>query len=222
MAIITAAEYKVYAGVSDSSLDAQLAVIIPAVQAELERYCGRTFDGATFTEYYDGNNASTINLNNFPVASVTSVAVVSVDHASTYYTYATTGYGIELATGILSLYQGADRFVVDPIDDGLAVANNYTRGSTFGRGHRNIKVVYVAGYGGSPYTTMPTDLKALMYRLVGFRLASAKPGYDPSLASERLGDYSYQRATGGLGGSGVSTLLSVFGSEIAAWKRVPL
>lgn len=218
MAIITATQYKTYAGVSDTSLDAQLAVIIPAVQAELERLCGRVFDGATFTEYYDGLNASTINLKNGPIASVTSVALVSIDHATTYYTYGTTGYGIELDTAILSLYQGADRFTAVPETDGLPIPRNFTRGNTFPRHHRNVKVVYVGGYGASPYTAMPADLQMLMYRLVAFEMAEI--GKDLTLAGEKLGDYSYTKASGQNGG--ILSKWDAFAPYYAAWKRVPL
>jgi hypothetical protein len=67
MALIDSlATLKVQLGVTGSADDALLESLRPAADDAVLRYCGRRFDGGTFTEYADGG-AKLLILANFPV-----------------------------------------------------------------------------------------------------------------------------------------------------------
>jgi len=211
LAIITTAEYKTYAGISGSAQDAQLDVLIPGLQAELERQCGRLFDTGTYTEYVDGSDSPTICVRNAPITSVTSIALI--DRAeSVVYTYDATGYKIEASTGLVSRQAGGFWGGVTGADclnwwNPLPSPISYQLGPAFPDGWRNIKIVYVGGY-----SSMPADLKLLMYDLTSTRLAQI--GQDLSMKSETLGHYKYDR------GADAAGFWSLFAERVNAWKRV--
>lgn len=185
MAIIDVASYKAWFGISATTYDAQLAVIIPAVQSAIENWTGRVFDTATFTEKLDGTGTDAIMLKNPPVASVTSVTFTygadSVTLQSTDFAFSTG------ATGRLWLlsdagwtawqgdYPGSDHSVNRPC---------------FPKGRENITVVYVGGY-----ATAPAGLKMAMYLLCQRVLLNASGSGDPAMKSEGLGNYNYTRMT---------------------------
>lgn len=195
MAIATTANYKTYAGITASTWDAQLGVIIPAVQAEMERYCGRVFDTASYTEYHDGCFANQLVLKNTPITALTSVALVGTD--GTESTVDSTTYTYDADSGVVS-FKRVSRGLVTVDDWGYP--ENYGSGESpnFGAGFRNVKVVYTAGYSSG---TMPADLKMALYRLVDSAFKNV--GQDRTLRSETLGSYSY---TAG-GGDGYTDLL---------------
>ena len=207
MAIISTSEYKTYAGISGTTYDAQLDVLIPGLQAELERQTGRVFDTATFTEYVDGADSPVIAVQNTPLTSVTSVALI--DRSETVvYTYDATGYKIEASTGLISrqcggMWGSADMYAP------LANPMVFAKSPPFPDGWRNIKIVYVGGYAGG---AMPADLKLLMYDLTATRLAQI--GQDMGMKSETLGHYSYDR------GDNSASVWSIFATRVNGWKRV--
>lgn len=53
MAYATTAELKAYLGISGTSDDTLLAALITRAQAAIDSYCGRTFQAASGTRYYD-------------------------------------------------------------------------------------------------------------------------------------------------------------------------
>lgn len=54
MAYTTAAAVKTWASIDNTTMDAALAVIIPQVQAAIDRYCNRTFEASSdTTRYFD-------------------------------------------------------------------------------------------------------------------------------------------------------------------------
>lgn len=213
MAIITTAEYKTYAGITGTAQDAQLDVLIPGLQAELERQCGRLFDTGTYTEYVDGSDSPTISVHNYPITSVTSVSLIDRAEA-VVYTYDATGYKIDANAGLISRQAGG-------LWGGLSGAGclnwwsplpsnvTYQLGPAFPDGWRNIKIVYVGGY-----SSMPADLKLLMYDLTSTRLAQI--GADLSMKSETLGHYKYDRGAGAAG----TDIWTIYATRVAAWKRV--
>lgn len=202
MAIITTAQYKTYAGITASTWDTQLGVLIPAVQDQLEKLCGRRFDTGTYTEYIDGANSPTIYVQNAPITSVTSVSLIN--RAETVvYTYDATGYKVDLEAGLISRQVGGFAGGYDnrmPLNGPTA----FERVPQFPDGWENIKIVYVGGY-----SSMPTSLQYLMYRLVG--AAFAQIAADVGMKSETLGNYSYTRVDG--------SFWEQFKTEIQGWKR---
>jgi len=212
LAIITTAEYKAYAGISGTAQDAQLDILIPGLQAELERRTGRKFDSATYTEYVDGSDSPQISVRNYPITSVTSVQLI--DRSETVvYTYDAAYYKIELDTGLISRQSGgmwggevSDAYPNwwQPLPSPLT----YQLGPAFPDGWRNIKVIYVGGYASN---AMPADLKLLMYDLTSTRLAQI--GQDMGLESEGLGHYNYKR------GQNAADIWEIYATRVAMWRR---
>lgn len=205
MPIITTAQYKTYAGITGTAQDAQLNVIIPALQDELEIATGRKFDAAAFVERIDGADSPTLGVRNYPINSVASVTLIN--RAGTVVTtYASTGYKIEGSTGLISrqcggFWGGSDYYA--PLQNPLV----FERAPEFPDGWRNIEVSYNGGYAD---VDMPPSLKLLMYDLTTTTLANA--GVDQSMESEHLGHYSYKRGNG--------DIWVRFASRVNAWKRV--
>ena len=221
MAIITAAEWKTYAGITAITYDARLAVLIPALQDAVQRWCNRVFDTATFTELHDGVGNGALILKNPPIVSVTSVTIADADNSFTGVTALTsTDYDFSLADdGRLWLVGAQDgRFGMNA--EGVPSALSWGNSPAFPRGRENIQVVYVGGYGSSPAAAMPESLKYAMYKLIDTALLQTFQ--DTSMKSESLGNYSYTRfapgetaAQGGTFGSDIEMLL-------APHRRVPV
>ena len=196
MAIATASEYKTYAGISGTTYDARLAVILPGVQAEMERVCNRNFDLATSqVEYLDGTDTAWLVLKNAPIYSIDTIKLVTNTGGTVVVqlTYTATAWNIDVETGVLNLINSRDVWVIGEGDSPLPVWDRQATSAGFPRGHRNIQVTYTSGYGTGEgpagLQDYPADLKMAFYDLIGIRLAQGAK--DPTLRSESLGSYSY-------------------------------
>jgi hypothetical protein len=191
MAVITTAQFKTYASITVTTWDTLLGVLIPAAQADAERFCNRSFDTATYTELHDGDNAGRFVLKNAPITSITSVKYVAVDGTKT--ALPSTLYGYVSETGELSLVPLGVRKSTSYDSMGAPYASSWSNGPAFVRGVQNYEVIYVGGY-----SSMPADLQLAMYQYVDELFAPIKNGaaIDTSLASETIGDYSYTRKSG--------------------------
>lgn len=192
MALTTTSEYKTYAGVSGSTNDARYATLISAAEAYIKRYTGRSFESATFTHTFDGSGGESLQLREWPVTSITSVTQIYDDgttqvlDASTYRFDGTTNNGI-----LYRVFTGRGRFgAYNAAQFGRWEPGPFQRfgnGYVWDMGYQNYRVVYVAGY-----TTIPDELKLLVWKIVDVWFAGA--GQDASLQSESIGSYSYTRA----------------------------
>lgn len=138
----------------DSELDTVIEYLINEATAFIKSFTNReNFKRAAYLEYYDGwneirNNRSRIQLNVYPIISVTSVSYET--SPGTYVDLQTTDYYVDYDAGMII----------------SASANG------FPGGHRNIKVVYTAGYlidFANPTTsshTLPHDLTMACEKLV--------------------------------------------------------
>jgi hypothetical protein len=71
---VTAAQYKTFRGITDTSLDAWLTQTIPQVSAALNTYLGRTVRQTAHTKVFSGKRGcSGLNVGEYPIASITSV-----------------------------------------------------------------------------------------------------------------------------------------------------
>lgn len=186
MAIISTTEYKAYAGITATTYDTQLAVIIPALQDTIERWTGRKFDTATFTDKLDGADYDSVTVKNPPIVSVTSVTINYVPSGSAAldasdFLFSTTDDG-RLWLAASGIYRRG------PDQDGMPVSPAFGPYLRFPKGRENVAVVYVGGYSSM---TMPGSLKFAMYKLTAIALNQA--GIDLTLKSERLGQYGYTR-----------------------------
>ena len=115
MAIITTADYET---LTNSTLDAQesayVTAMIPVVQDQIERYCDRKFDVATYYEWY--KYAKFVLLNQYPINNVYYIG--SPVNAGTFsnddYNYQITDTGLTITD---------DAFTSNTLTFGGAVAN---------------------------------------------------------------------------------------------------
>lgn len=74
MPIATKEEVKAYLGIADTTQDALIDLVLPAVIDLITQYCDTDFDEVTKTgEIIDGQNTDVIVLDNFPVTEVIAV-----------------------------------------------------------------------------------------------------------------------------------------------------
>lgn len=167
MAITTTAEYKTYAGITDATNDTYIGTLVTTAQELAEDFIGYTLDGASRTETYDGGGSNVIVLNARPVVSITSVT--PIDSSSVAGTaWASTDYKVDLNSGELRLTpENRGRFVRD--DFGVVDPEPFGQFSvspSFDDQFQSVRVVYLAGWGSSPYTAAPTRLKMALWRII--------------------------------------------------------
>jgi uncharacterized phiE125 gp8 family phage protein len=74
MALVALSDLKLHLGVSGSGDDDLLGQLQAAADGFVADYCGRAFEGGSFTEYFSGGDR-TLVLANFPVTAITSLKV---------------------------------------------------------------------------------------------------------------------------------------------------
>ena len=105
MDFVTLAEAKAYLGITTSTEDTSLGVIVGAVNAFIPTYCNRTFDETTYNqELYNGSGQASLVLKHRPVVEITEVLVrgEAIELRSADQTEDQTGYYyFDIADGIL-------------------------------------------------------------------------------------------------------------------------
>jgi len=143
---------------SGTSFDNDLKLVIESVSEFVESYCRRELESQTFSnEYYTGDGSHELWLDNYPVTSVTSVAIWDGDDS--YDTESSDYY--ELID---------DRYLYYPK---LGEEDNATWANWYSGIPNNIKVTYVAGYDTSDWDTaaltdsfgVPADLEMAVAKL---------------------------------------------------------
>lgn len=198
MALITAQNYKDYASIADTSLDARLAILIPIAQARIESLCGRPsagFETATWTQDFDGRGGPTLFAPCWPVTSITSVSWRSADgdltelDSDSYWIAADTR-GID-RSGAQLLRGFADPNTLS--DEGSPTLTGAY--PAFFEGFKNYRAVYVGGYASD---AIPAELKMAMYRLIDQMISDTRQA--GNIKSESDGHYSYTKFdSGGMG-----------------------
>lgn len=212
--LFSTAEYNAYAGTSYASTAATVLPVMAAlISKAVRRYCGRDlttgFEAATWTQTYDGNGSDELQLSEWPVASITSIA--EIDNAGNSTTVVSTTYRPTAAKGIVSkLGALSGRFAGAMTDQFLSVAPVIDYGPdawgvrpNWSLGVGNYSVVYVTSGG------VPEDVKYACYRMADIALSLRRVGV---FVSERIGDYQYTIADAnrGLHNEEVRGLLSDF------------
>lgn len=195
MAILTYAEFiAVYP--STGATEAIVTALIPIVQAQLERWTGRTFDTATFTQYDDGQNLPFVMLRNTPITSITSWKIIGDDASET--TIDATAYRFDPNTGKLGFIDERYGRFAGVWDNGWldGPLTEFGFVGALPDRFRNSKVVYVGGY-----ATIPADLKQLAREMISSMIADGAggAGTDAAIQSESLGSYSYTKWAGSSG-----------------------
>ena len=187
--LVSTAEYKTWRGITGSSQDTLIAFLLGMSSAYVRRACGRNltngFESATRTETYSGTDETTIQLQEWPITSVTSVTQLFAG-GSTQALDSTT-YRFNADTGILSRIDAVRGRFASFGTDGATVAGTWRPEPMFADGFFNFSVVYVGGY-----STIPADLHQAVCQLTDILYVGR--GRDPSLKSESLGQYSWTAA----------------------------
>lgn len=194
-ALISLSDYKVYAGVQGTALDAQLTALINLASSVIRNLCGRSdvngFESATRTELVSGSASNTIAVREWPITSITSISFVDSNGGKTLldangYRAVANGYGtIELVNSVSSRYGVQIGYEFD--------VNRFGYQPQWLRGVNNYEVIYVGGY-----ATIPLALQMVCMQAVGILQASA--GTKAAFASENIGDYSYTKGEKAPGG----------------------
>lgn len=140
--LVTAAEYKAYAGVSSTNLDAELAILIPKVSELVKSLCRQTFVDYVDTpkvDYFEGNTTYFMPTES-PLITVTSLGY-SADYGNTYVPL------IEYTDYVVSKVDGSIKSIGLPFPYAL---NGY-------------ELTYTAGY-----PILPEDLKIAVLDLVKY------------------------------------------------------
>lgn len=218
MALTSRVNIKTLLGVSDTSLDEIIDLLIPQADAIIKGYLKRDIEQVTYTEYYSGTGNQIVVLNQAPVQSIISVH----EDGDGYY-----GDGTDAFSTSTALIQGTD-FVLRKDDNtatevsgsgilyriGKLWPRPYLRlhnqlSSTPSQGIGNIKVVYVAGW-----ATVPADIEFAANKLVISMIGSRDKA--ERLESESIEDYSYTLAAS----EDESRLLDSVKGALARYKRI--
>ena len=129
---------KSYLGLTGTTYDDVIDLLIPAASEAIERFCGRRFGQSSYTEYHDGGGKDALVLAQRPVASVSGVWDDVNRNFSDDFLLDADEYVVDTARGLVVLRNGA-----------------------FSDGVRNVKVTYTAGD-----SSVPTDVAQACIMLV--------------------------------------------------------
>jgi hypothetical protein len=106
MSLDTLANVKLHLNVTDTERDDLLAILQDAADDAIASYCGRSFTGGTFTEDHSGA-VRLLFLAQFPVASVTSLAVDGRRQFSAETIWSADRYVVHAGRGVVESLEGA-------------------------------------------------------------------------------------------------------------------
>ena len=108
--LITLQDYKNFVGITNSTDDPKLMIILGLVEEFVETYCGRQFLAATHTEQLKSENGS-LFLRNLPVTSVSKVTYLDSSKALAEVT--SSDYIVYAEEGMVELFDQATLQVLD-------------------------------------------------------------------------------------------------------------
>lgn len=201
MAIVTLSDYKTWAGISTDTDNTRIQVLIDSAHAAARRYCGRDlsngFEAATRTQDYTVN-AYELQLEEFPLTSITSITPIGLDN-TLGNALDSTEYYVDLDTGIVRMNGSENRRIFIDTYHNTGVVSNWDWRPNFQR----VRVVYVTG-------APPADIKTALFRMVDGLYASIRK--DMGLASQSLGSWSVSYASPDVAAKAQASILDPFGS----------
>jgi|GEM_PF-3366622 len=185
MAIITAAQVKLYMGVTGSDDDTLIGDLIDRAEDAALRFTNRDAfaSGAIAAEKHDGDGTESVFVRVTPISALTSITITddagteTVQDSTTYRHNPNTGEirllgsSIGRWTGFSSLTGPADRRFTAP---------------SWPVGFQNIAIAYTGGWADG---SEPDDLLQALIEMTAILYREGKR--DGTLSSETLGDYSY-------------------------------
>ena len=73
--LTTLARYKAYAGITNSSQDALISLMITEASGAIERYLRRTLASTTYKEWFDGSGAPELRIVQYPITALYQVSI---------------------------------------------------------------------------------------------------------------------------------------------------
>lgn len=201
-ALVTLADTKTFLGISDSSKDAVLEMLINIATDYIQTQTGVFFKSATYSlEEYDGTGTDQIQLRHFPVTAFTKLEVNNAtDNTEAWSEISTTDYWVDTDTGIITKTTQFRDF-----DEGNEDDESLSQ-TLFFKGKNRYRATYTAGF-----TNIPYDIQFACMSIAGQMLSSQS---GQAIKSESLGDHSitYQDVLSvkGNGSSVVSDILSKY------------
>ena len=169
--IITAAEAKVYLGVSGSDLDTPIGTFISDVSLWIEEYLGRKVKGSqTVTTEVGSGDGTEFYIPKYP--PVTAVSTLK--------------YRDDPTQDWVDLVSDTDYILIDPVNGDFVEIYN----GAFPEGRSNIQITYTAGY-----STVPAPIKQVCYEMVAIRF---RESHVSGLGDERLGIASRSSSEAGV------------------------
>jgi len=159
-ALVTLDNVKTFLGITGSSKDAILEMLINMITDHIEKRTGLRFTDTTYSEEeYDGTGVKTLSINNFPITATQAFKLEqnnAWDNSDDWEEVDTDEYWVDNDTGII------------------------TKTSVFAKSTKNFRITYSAGY-----TTIPYDLQLLVMNLISEILNKRSSA---GVLEERLGD----------------------------------
>lgn len=194
--LITLAEYKAFAGITDTGDDTALGKLVSGIDAGAKKFLRRNIEQQTKTEYLSGHGRGKLYLGERPLSAISGGSLGVWVDAGGYF-----GHGSGAFSSSTQLTLGVD---FAPEDLAQSEKNQSclvwlwgptSPGGNWPQGHGNIKAVYTAGY-----SVVPEDIKLGCFLLAAGVWNDRKIG--SPLESEQLGSYSYTLLSGGGGSVG--------------------
>lgn len=187
--LVTTSDYKAWRNISGSTLDTFIDQILGWVSSDIRAYCGRSdtngFESATRTEYFSGADEAMLQLNEWPVTSITSVTQTYAGGSTEVLDSST--YRVDAASGLLSRIDVCRGRFASSNATYLGQDGSFQPSPRFEQGFNNFTVVYVGGY-----ATIPGALQKATCLLADILFNGR--GRDSSVQSETIGQYSYTLA----------------------------
>lgn len=181
--LITVAQFKANIGLTTSTDDTEIGLMIDRVSAQIVAYCNQNFAKQTYTETLSGSGGKNLLLTNTPIVSITSITYDGTLVEASEYVLQEPGIGIVWNNNCW----------------------NYTRGEY------QYSVVYLAGYILPSFTTgtpnLPLDIQAACLEMVKTMYYGRTR--DSSISKEAVPDvYSVEYGTNGSSSNDSNKLLS--------------
>ena len=168
--LVTLEDVKSFLGITLTTHDTVLTMLINMVTDHIEKRCGRRFTDTTYTqEEYDGTAVRTLAVKYFPITSTETFKLEvnnASDNSDDWEEIDTDEYWVDEATGII------------------------TKTTPFAKRTKNYRVTYSAGYDSIPY-----DLQLLAMTFISEIFNKRKTG---GVLEESLGDRTVKFQVGSI------------------------
>lgn len=189
--LLTLSELTTYLPQMADAPAGTVQALIDAASRMAERFCNRTFVSKNVTERYAVTYKNRIYLKQYPVTNIDSIKLILLDDPALVDSCGyISGYESENTDLTVTNVPVTLEYTANPANGVLEFRNNlqpYMPKQHYSRPFYAIEVGYTGGY-----TTVPDLVKYAVAMLVESMYSRGR--LDPSLKSEKIGDYSYTKS----------------------------